>query len=448
MSMRNLIAVAAVATSAMAANADTMTYTDANNVEWTFTVLDAEKHTLSLGTGVNASSPNAVASGTAVDAATIPWTFTDGDNVQWIVTAIGHSAFRGLSTMTGVLTIPTAVTGIGAYAFATSTGNTGSDAPRLSKIASIGGVTSIEVGGLRCASGSLRDSPFPDISEVTSFGERAFEATFMAGSPKLNKTVSTLPQRVFCQTRISGPILVPSSVTYIGGVQFNECNLLEGAWIAGRSYATSGDQTYATVVVNNMFRYNFANKLVVMGPNTTPSGTLTSQWQNFGRDVQGEVLLPDNGKWDGFTLSSANASVVYYGFKMELDEDAGIVKIEATTEGQLFQALTYAPKFKDVFGYDTKITVPVAITFTSGNITKALVDAANLKFNSLMFSATTQTQLNAILEAFPSTTPIAIDPTGLTENMVIPETYTNVFVKTVPGVTIKRTASGFMLIIK
>ena len=40
------------------------------------------------------------------------------------------------------------------------------------------------------------------------------------------------------------------------------------------------------------------------------------------------------------------------------------------------------------------------------------------------------------------------DPTGLTENMVILETYANVFVKTVPGVTIKRTASGFMIIVK
>ena len=36
----------------------------------------------------------------------------------------------------------------------------------------------------------------------------------------------------------------------------------------------------------------------------------------------------------------------------------------------------------------------------------------------------------------------------VTENMVIPETYNNVHVKTVPGVTIKRTTSGFMIIVK
>ena len=73
--------------------------------------------------------------------------------------------------------------------------------------------------------------------------------------------------------------------------------------------------------------------------------------------------------------------------------------------------------------------------------------ASNVTFDRLMFSAKTQAQLNAILAAFPATTPISIDPTGLTEKMVIPETYNNVHVKTVPGVTIKRTA-GFMLIFK
>ena len=65
-----------------------------------------------------------------------------------------------------------------------------------------------------------------------------------------------------------------------------------------------------------------------------------------------------------------------------------------------------------------------------------------------MFSAKTQTQLDAILAAVPSSVPVSIDPTGLTENMVIPNDYPNVFVKTVPGVTVKRTTKGFMIIVK
>lgn len=78
----------------------------------------------------------------------------------------------------------------------------------------------------------------------------------------------------------------------------------------------------------------------------------------------------------------------------------------------------------------------------------AVLHISGVTFDRLMFSAKTQTQLNAILGAFPATTPVSIDSTGLTENMVIPETYPNVFVKTVPGVTSKRTTSGFMIIFK
>ena len=87
-----------------------------------------------------------------------------------------------------------------------------------------------------------------------------------------------------------------------------------------------------------------------------------------------------------------------------------------------------------------------AIDLTGVTITEQMV--SGVTFDRLMFSAKTQAQLNAILGAFPATTPISIDPTGLTENMVIPETYNNVHVKTVPGVTIKRTTKGFMIIVK
>jgi len=86
------------------------------------------------------------------------------------------------------------------------------------------------------------------------------------------------------------------------------------------------------------------------------------------------------------------------------------------------------------------------IDLTGVSITGEIV--SDVTFDRLMFAAKTQAQLNAILAAFSATTPISIDPTGLTENMVIPNDYPNVFAKTVPGVTIKRTANGFMLIVK
>ncbi|MBO7683513.1 MAG: hypothetical protein J6T51_02165, partial [Kiritimatiellae bacterium] len=87
-----------------------------------------------------------------------------------------------------------------------------------------------------------------------------------------------------------------------------------------------------------------------------------------------------------------------------------------------------------------------ALDLTGVTITDATV--SGVTFDRLMFSAKTQAQLNDILDTFPATTPISIDPTGLTENMVIPNDYPNVHVKTVPGVTIKRTASGFIIVVK
>ena len=93
-----------------------------------------------------------------------------------------------------------------------------------------------------------------------------------------------------------------------------------------------------------------------------------------------------------------------------------------------------------------RIAVTNTIEFTEGPITTARTN--HVDFASLMFSAKTQTQLDAILAAVPSSVPVSIDPTGLTENMVIPNDYPNVFVKTVPGVTVKRTTKGFMIIVK
>ena len=117
-----------------------------------------------------------------------------------------------------------------------------------------------------------------------------------------------------------------------------------------------------------------------------------------------------------------------------------------TTANALMDVLAWAPSFMTRFGLDTRISVTNTLDLTGVTIDPTAV--SGVTFDRLVFSAKTQTQLDAILGAFPATTPISIDPTGLTENMTIPDDYPNVFVKTVPGVTVKRTASGFMLIVK
>ena len=163
-----------------------------------------------------------------------------------------------------------------------------------------------------------------------------------------------------------------------------------------------------------------------------------------------KVFVPANGKWTGCNYGGTNTDVIEYGENKNLDlvvdEAAGTVTATPTTPELLVKMLEAAPTFKRAFALDMKISVTNTLDFTGVTITDDMVDGVT--FDRLVFSAKKQTQLDAILGAFPATTPISIDPTGLTENMVIPDGYSNVHVKTVPGVTVKRTASGFMIIVK
>ena len=163
------------------------------------------------------------------------------------------------------------------------------------------------------------------------------------------------------------------------------------------------------------------------------------------------MFIPATTTWLQLdTSNAAGVDKIYYGADQDLDISVNKARNELTatakTEETLVKMLEAAPLFREHFGLDTRISVTNTLDLTGVTITEDMVSGAT--FDRLMFSAKTQTQLDAILGAFPATTPISIDPTGLTENMVIPNDYPNVFVKTVPGVTIKRTASGFMIIVK
>lgn len=462
--MKKLTTIGAAALAAgqvlLARAATEKTWTDSNGVTWNFSSVNSTAHTLTLGSGLNTTTQNAMTPGSveSVDAATIPWTFTDENDIDWTVTAIGPNAFRAATNLLhGVLTIPQAVKSIGQLAFGVTTWGD-QTAPKIERIASLGGITSIALAafhqsGSRSNPCPLAGTPFPDISKITYFDYRSnFEYTLMRGTPTINKSVTSLPERLFGLTMIDGAMLIPSSVTSVGGLVFNDCEELPGAWIAGVPDVSSGTQTYTAVDPNNLFRYNFLNEMVVLGSNTAPKSgaALTGQWQFFARDVAGGglVLLPDNGKWDGFALlnGSTYANVVFYGFAMSLDEDAGVVNVTATNATSLVQALTYAPKFKSVFGYSTRISVPEFISLSGSGITQALVDAANAQYDSLKFSVKTQAELDAVFAAIPSTAPIAIDPAGATETIAIDTTGRSVYVLLPEGGEYQIKKNGFIII--
>lgn len=426
-----MIALTAFATCLAAAADDTVyTYTDGNNVEWKYTIVSGTNVRLGnlatlTGDHTKESDVQAISDDVTVDASTIPWTFTN-NGTDYTVTEIAAAAFYNRPNLVGTLCFPVTVKALGQRAFQKCDG--------LTALTSLGGVTNLDYYVFN-ESKNLRGN-FPDISGVSVLGAGSFQMAGqnggMTGTVRLNKNVTTILQRTFRNTCISGTVLVSANVTSIGEMAFNAASHLEGAWIAGVPYVTSGTQNYTTAnPANGLFGSTSANKLTVFGPNTQPTSgkSLTNIWAGFGSDVNGILLLPNNGKWDGFTLNSPNATVDFYEFAMELDEDRGLVKIKATTEDQLYQALKYAPKFKSVFGFDTKITTPAAVTFASGKITRELVDAANATFDALKFSVKTQTELNALLAAIPATEAIAIDTDGATEDMALDTLDREVYVR-------------------
>ena len=438
-----LAVIMSAAVTACTAFADT--YTDGNGVEWNYTIVSGTNVRLGQSTALSGNlvgqEIKAIGDSVTIDASTIPWTFTN-NGTDYTVTEIAAAAFAKRVNLVGTLCFPATLKAVGERAFQGCNG--------LTALTSLGGVTNLYSYAFNEC--DYLGGYFPDIARVSVLGGGPFQYAGryggMTGSVRFNKNATTVPTRMFTGTCLTGPILIPSNITAVRDLVFNEAKQLKGVWIAGVPYVASGTQTKTAVLLTNVFRYNHENELTVFGPNTRPTSdsTLTSQWQNFGKDVNGVVLLPNTAEWKDFTLNSANATVDFYDFAMVLDEDAGVVKITATTAEQLEQALTYAPKFKSVFGFDTRISVTEAIDLADVTITDDMTSGAT--FDRLMFSAKNQTQLNAILGKFPETVPISIDPTGLTENMVVPETYANVYVKTVPGVTIKRTGSGFMIIIE
>ena len=267
-------------------------------------------------------------------------------------------------------------------------------------------------------------------------------------------------------TGLTGKLLIPAYISYIGNYCFNnsgiECAIVE----ATRS---SGDLTGAKVFLDcsnlkgvwfkgqgniNMY-HQFENatalKLVVFGPKIAKKN---SSGQSAFGGVSGCKIFYSASQTSWSSSSNVpgwnNNKVIAYGagrdFDMQFSDTENVVTFVPTTANALTNSLAWAKDFKDNLGLDTHINVTNTLDLTGVTITEQMV--SNVTFDRLMFAVNTQAQLTAILTAFPATTPISIDPTGLTENMVIPDGYTNVFVKAVPGVTIKRTARGFIMIVR
>ena len=236
-------------------------------------------------------------------------------------------------------------------------------------------------------------------------------------------------------------VVVETSASLAGEGIFSNNRQMQTAWFKGNLHLN----------LKNLFCLNSGMKVALFGPQV-------KGWSNNGYPFASTTCFGCRFYYpygvDGWTTwkgtSGSGVEAIPYGagrdINLEIDEERNTITATVTTASRLVAVLNSAPYFKSGFGLDAHISVTNAIDLTGVTITEQMV--SGVTFDRLMFSAKEQTQLDAILGAFPATTPISIDPTGLTENMTIPNDYPNVFVKTVPGVTIKRTTKGFMIIVK
>ena len=193
-------------------------------------------------------------------------------------------------------------------------------------------------------------------------------------------------------------------------------------------------------------------KVVFFGPNTkatNPNPSTASDRLLY--NVTGcKVFVPANGYWDTLVIGG-NSEVIYYGASTNLDftvdDDAGRIVAKPKTETALLKVIESAPLFKKYFGWNTIVEMPNDLLLSAATLTAEMFTGLEPNSLVLMFSVTTQSKANNILAAVPAEATISVDPTGLTEKLTISR-YENVFVKSAPGVEIRRYPKGFTVIVK
>ena len=384
------------------ANAAAETH-EINGVNWKFCERNDTKLTITLGAH-DASEDKSITNPTkaidpslSIDAADIPWKVTIEDK-EYTVTKIGRYAFNGCANLTGTLTIPNEVTRVGRGAF----GNSG-----LENIATLGGVVTLD--GFAFQNTGSAAYPFPDLSNVTSYT--------LTGSG-----VGT--NHAFDKARYSGvAYLYPGENTVPGRCSFLDCSNLVGVCCMGPATVESGTQTYTTIGRYRSFENATSLKIIFAGPNTKAgANTVSSTTYHWLEGVAGcKVVIPDNGYWASPDVGSGNEAIYYggsTGLGIDADNDAKKVVISAADASALEKALELAPLFNEVFGWEVRIDVPSGIDMSGGAVDGGLFAANKLP---AVFAVKTQAQLEKVLAAVPPTSLLAIDPTGATESLTMPQ---------------------------
>ena len=235
--------------------------------------------------------------------------------------------------------------------------------------------------------------------------------------------VTTIGNRAFIRANMTS-LIVPEDVGNLYNCALYQCYNLTNLWFKGHSTPSWEFGRYyvnLNFTANSVLSTTTAIKHVLVGPNLKRSGS------NFqipaGTNVL--VLFPyrkDNTTWAGVNVGGTTPNVVYYN---DIDDTASTITFSPTNATQLAEAFatlpTIAPQIKTAFGLDAKVVVDTPIEEAT-TIPAAFLDSGiPLKTTEwVAFTATTQEQLEDVLDTCSADSRILIDPTGATERLVVP----------------------------
>ena len=426
--MKKLIMMICSALVAVGAYADEAITIEIKDVEWRF-IINPETRTAVLGhntatsgsTGRDDTSLHACSKEINVNAADIPWEF-DYENVHYKVDVVGLGAFYYHGKLTGTLTIPASVKEMRGYSFQNCTGLTGL----------VGGASVTNWKNTVFMNCTKMAGTYPDLSAVTVFDAQPFANTALTGKLKLGDSLTSLGTGwVFFNCNFPEAV-IPANVTTVGRNSavygtFKECDEMKAIWIKGPSAAAN--QTYTTVYCETFAEKCTSLKVVLMGKNTKGANMTTTGGNAMLSGVDGtQVLVPDNGYWDGLVLGGGeNNKVWYYGPNRELDltidETAKTVKFTPTTENALSNVVAWVPTIKQHFELDTVISVTNRIEMSVA-LDEEMLQNVTLEAPPwyLTFAVKNQEQLDRVLSVVSADTPIIIDIEGAGKNQItVPE---------------------------
>ena len=286
------------------------------------------------------------------------------------------------------------------------------------------------------------------ITDKTKVAPLVIPSTFTVDG--LTYRVTTIGNRAFIRARMTS-LVVPEDVGNLYYCALYQCYNLTNVWFKGHATPSSGfgrDYVNLNFVGASVLNETTVIKNVLVGPNLKRSG------DNFkvNNGTSTLVLFPyrkDNKTWAGVNVGGTTPNVVYYH---DLDETAGTITFSPTNAATLAEAFATLPtiksQIKTAFGLDAKVVVSTPIETATAIPAAFLASGIPLETTEwVAFSATTQDELDDVLDVCSADSKILIDPAGATEKFVVPAGR-DVALLMAPDGEVKPDARGFMLLVR